>query len=389
MTTPRPASLSIIVPTIPPHFAGGGWRAFHQACALADLGIPVEIITSTANPIQKDNLTITTLSPPPHTSLPPRLWLFQAALRHLSKHPPRVVHAISYYTWPQLVLLAAQLLGIPIIVEMTLASADDPATVRAGRAGILRHALMRRAKHFVSISPLLDKLCAQDGIPQSMRSIIPNGVDMERFQALSPPDSARIRRDLELPHDAIIALYVGVMSSRKRVIELVEAFAPVARSEPRAMLCLVGPTSRDPQDGEYHERLLERITQLELTDRIRFEDLVERPQDWMGAADLFVFASSREGFGNVQVEAMSAGIPVIARRIEDITEYIITHEVDGMIVDDTKEMTSAWMRMVHEPLWREALGDRARETISTRFSQQTTLAQYLQLYEQFGVVTPH
>jgi teichuronic acid biosynthesis glycosyltransferase TuaC len=377
-----PARVAIVVPTIPPHYAGGGWRAFAHAKSIAASGQPTEIISSTFNGERHDNLIITTFDTSSYGASAARLALFWRALTYLRATPPALLHFISCYTWSQIIMLAARVAGVPYIVETTLLGTDDPVALRSQRLGELRYQLFVGARRYISISPALDVCCEQVGLPAAQRHILANGVDTQRFAPLDVARRAQGRAAQGWAPDEAVALYVGVISRRKRVHCLIEAFAAVVARAPRARLVLVGPPSTDRDDEEYHRELVAQIARAGLTERVELRGLCEQPEVLMQLADLFVFASSREGFGNVQVEAMSAGLPIIVQRLPLLSEFIVNHGVDGYIVDGVEQLAQRWELLVLDPTLRVKIGDTARRKVLNDFSLGAISARYLELYSE-------
>lgn len=119
------------------------------------------------------------------------------------------------------------------------------------------------------------------------------------------PRRAAVRESLGTPSDAVVTVFVGRLIGAKDAATLLDAWAEVERSEPRAWLWIVG-------DGPEAKSLGERAGRLTLA-RVRFAGArrpSELPEVW-AAADLFVLPSSHEPWGVVVNEAMAAGLPIV------------------------------------------------------------------------------
>lgn len=187
-------------------------------------------------------------------------------------------------------------------------------------------------------------------------TLIPNGVDLDRF---GPGDAERDR--LGLPLDAPIVLMVSAAMASKRVDAAIRAMATV----PDAHLVVAGDgPEREALDALAAERIPGRFTRLTL------------PATEMGAlyrsADVFLHTTLLESFGNVYIEAMATGLPVVAHD-SSVTRWILGDH--ARLVDTTDEA------VLSEAL-REALetgtGDplAAAAEAAERFSWASVGAQY-------------
>ena len=98
------------------------------------------------------------------------------------------------------------------------------------------------------------------------------------------------------------------------------------------------------------------------------------------AADIFVFASTKEGFGNVLIEAMAAGLPVVARRLPGVTDSFIDHGRTGFLFDTAAEYTALVQALVDDPGLRRRVGDAARAEVAGGHSLQAVAQRYVMLY---------
>lgn len=121
-------------------------------------------------------------------------------------------------------------------------------------------------------------------------------------------------------------LACGRLVEAKGYPEMIDAFAILAGKYTNCELIILG-------EGPQRAGLTQQITSLGLQDRIRLIGFVDNPQDYMRNADAFVLTSRWEGFGNVIVEAMATGLPVVATRCPHGPEEIITHERNGILVE--------------------------------------------------------
>lgn len=157
----------------------------------------------------------------------------------------------------------------------------------------------RHAAAIVAVSTgLADELAELAGVaPQRIR-VIANPVPAPLRSAADPEQLWPGRPGARL-------LTVGALKPAKDHALLIEAFAQVIASGEDAVLAIVG-------SGSLEAALRRQIARLGLGERVLLPGFTRTPGDWYAGADLFVLSSTHEGFGNVLVEALHAGLPVVA-----------------------------------------------------------------------------
>jgi len=164
----------------------------------------------------------------------------------------------------------------------------------------------------------VEKICSKD------ITILPNGVDVTRFMRISPGE---VRQELSIGEKCKTVLFIGNLRPIKGVEYLIEAMTKVAQNYPESRLVVVGV---DFQDGKLQELAQEK----NLQERIIFTGSIPPHEipEYMVAADIFVLPSLSEGFPNVLLEAMAAGLPIVATRAGGIPE-IVTDGENGFLVE--------------------------------------------------------
>ena len=182
------------------------------------------------------------------------------------------------------------------------------------------------------------------GIPNEKILLRRNGVDAP--SAL--PERGSFRREMKIPADAKVALFLGRLSEKKSPDLLLKAFARASASgsqaKPRADLAFVGP-----DEAGMKARLGKMAKSLGLGERVHFSDPLEGEAKWEAYrdADIFVLPSQNENFGNTAAEAVAAGTPVIVTDQCGIAPLL--KDVAGLVVKhDEKELSGALARLLED-----------------------------------------
>jgi glycosyltransferase involved in cell wall biosynthesis len=143
---------------------------------------------------------------------------------------------------------------------------------------------------------------------------------------------------------------------------------------PQASLLLVG-------DGPERPRLERLVDELGLRDRVELTGWRPDAARLLAAVDAVVVPSRAEPFGLVALEAMSAGVPVIASAVDGLAE-VVTDGETGLLVppDDPRLLAEAIARVLVDRSLSRALGERGREVATTAFSRERMTGAFEDLY---------
>jgi len=150
------------------------------------------------------------------------------------------------------------------------------------------------------------------GYPTERILPIPIGTDTTYF-SIKPQESAlqALRKQLGIGSRPVM-LYVGRLAGNKRVDLLVGALYLLRDTYPELCLIIVGDDSSNQAYSDYAAKIRSYVTKLDLSDRVILTGKVPSVQEYYHIASIFVLASEHEGFGVPLVEAMAAGVPVVA-----------------------------------------------------------------------------
>ncbi|HKY00729.1 MAG TPA: glycosyltransferase family 4 protein [Steroidobacteraceae bacterium] len=239
-----------------------------------------------------------------------------------------------------------------------------------------RNALLRRADAFIALSDEMAREFLENGVPAARIRKIPNGVDTDVFRPASPEERSSLRRKLGLP-PAPVAVYTGRLVTYKGLPSLLRAW----RNVPDACLVLVGEGGGDLRSCE--RELREFVTAHGLQARVRFAGPVEQVDDWLRAADLYVFPTEDEAFGLALVEAMACALPCVTTRVGGLRDFVVDG-VNAVAVPpgDEAALAAACGTLIADEKQRAALGAAARRTAVERFGLASITAAYGALLDE-------
>jgi len=241
-----------------------------------------------------------------------------------------------------------------VLAEESRCERGWPRRMLAGLA-LLERRNARRAPLVLSTSRYcIDRIGHHYGVPLKRLALVPEGIDLELWQPSADPD---VLADLDARRDPFTVLCVARQYPRKRIVDLIEAFALVTAREPRARLVVIG-------DGPEHAVLDERLQQRGLQDRVFL--LGALPDDaevraWYAKASLFCLPSEQEGFGIVFLEAMASGLPVISTTATAIPEVVPDGEAGLLVAPrDPAALAEAMLRLLQDPALRARMRNAGR-----------------------------
>ena len=298
-------------------------------------------------------------------------------VRFLREHPADVFH-IHVGTGEENFdgARAARRAGIPAIVQ----TLHLPWVVTRSAKRRRFFAGVQRVDHFIAVSQAQRATYERIGVPAERFSTVPNGIG-----ARGPGLGRRAaRRTLGLDADQPVVMTIGRLTAMKGQRHLIDSVPALAGRFPGLVVLIVG-------EGHLRGQLEARIAKLGVARSVRL--LGHRPDARMllDAADVFVLPSLYEGMPLVALEAMEAGVPVVATRVIG-TEEIVADEQTGLLVPphDPAALGQALAAMLADRSLRTRYGDAGRHRYRQHFTSermaQQTAAVYRRVLQQ--VATP-
>jgi glycosyltransferase involved in cell wall biosynthesis len=192
------------------------------------------------------------------------------------------------------------------------------------------------------------------GIPAEKLKILPRGLDTTLFNPAKRNEG--FREKFSASNGETILLYVGRISKEKDLDVLAAAYQKLRKKHPSTRLVLVG-------DGPYLKELRETLPGAVFTGYLSGADLARA----FASADIFVFPSTTDTFGNVVLEAMASGLPAVVSDTGGPRE-LVRNGVTGYVTRslDVEDFTTATERLVADPALRETMRTNARKAVQDR-----------------------
>ncbi len=222
-----------------------------------------------------------------------------------------------------------------------------------------------RAKKLLAVSAgVKEDLFLNFGVPREKVAVIGNPIDLNRIRSA-------VEEEIEVPwpsDDVPVIISCGRLASVKNYPLLLRAMK-IVKQEIDVRLVLIG-------EGSERAALATLSEELGISENVSFSGYKSNPFGYISKADIFVLPSNNEGFGNVIVEAMACGTPVVSTRTVG-AEEIITDGVNGILtaIDDHNEMAEAILNFIKNHNLRDELvreGYRRAED----FRQERIVAEY-------------
>ncbi len=273
------------------------------------------------------------------------------------------------------------------LAEMKNRVAQTPAERDPDRRVNCEGEVMRLADRLIAATPLeKNQMTWLYGADLTKISVVPPGVDLERFQ---PLDQCQARRRLGVPPEHQMILFVGRIQPLKGIDTLIRALALVKKREPvlaqNICVSIIGGDPNPDSELELAEfaRLETLRAELGIGDMVTF--LGAKDQDtlvyYYAAAEMVVMPSHYESFGMVALEAMACGTPVIASDVGGLS-FSIEDGYNGYRVAhrDPRAMADKIMLLLKHRVLRDQLGEQARTWVQ-RYSWTTIAEELLEVFE--------
>jgi len=238
--------------------------------------------------------------------------------------------------------------------------------------GKLHKLTRRRVARMIAVSEAVAaSLREQKIFDEAQITVVRHGIDLERFQSVVGRNESRTLR----------VGMVGELSRVKGQKEFVRAAALIAGQRTDVEFIIAG---RDNSaEGEYRRELTQSIESAGLAEHISVIESRIDVAEFLSQLDVFVSASSSEAFGLAIVEAMAAGVPVIATASDGAREIITDSQTGRLVpIGDVDELAKRIGELLGDSAERKRLADNARSKAAEDFSLPRMIAETEAVYSQ-------
>lgn len=364
-TPSRPLRLLLAVDSL--EVGGAERHVVDLACVLHSKGYEVEVACSVAGslaePLEAAGVPVRPLT---RRLVKRRVSVAYArgARRLLGERRFDLVHA-HIFASSVAAAVATRGAGVPLVV-----TEHTEASWQTWRERWISRWVYRRAERVIAVStPIQRRLIERGGIPPNLVTLIPNAVIPASD---NPPDVAGTLPDgwLERPLIGVVAR----LQPEKGVASFLEAAARISRISPEARFLVVG-------DGPLREELLAFAKRDGVRERVRFLGYRADARALIGLLDVLVVPSLTEGSPLIVLEAMAAGVPVVASAVGGIPDQV-RHGEEALLVppNDPDALGETLGDLLRDPARARRLGEAGRRRTENGFSHDALVRRIEAVY---------
>ena len=295
-------------------------------------------------------------------------------LRTLKRLRPDVVH-----TWGETANFCCRSTALAAGVKTLIASEQGIDPHISGPRWMIDRWLARRTSRIVAVSPHVRDFYVAGGLPAEKFAVIPNGVPLVSGEIAAAstqggPNRSALLAELGLPPGARLIVSLGALKQHKRLKDLIWATELLRNIRDDFHLLIVG-------DGPQREALKRYRDLVQIRDRVHFLGPRDDAAAILTQCDLLWLSSAYEGLSNSVMEALAAGIPVVASDIPGVRE-LVTNGEHGILVPvgDRAAFARYANKLVNDADLRSKLGAAGRERMQREFSVGSMVNHYAALY---------
>ena len=226
------------------------------------------------------------------------------------------------------------------------------------------------AHTLVAVSEQTRRQAVEEGVRADKVSVIPNGVTPLDTLSVNRPEA---RKNLGLNEADIFLLSIGRLTYQKGHEFFIHALAKVVSRFPNVKAGICG-------DGPLRPQLESQILRLGLSHHVKLLGAWDDVSPILASADVFVLPSRWEGLSRAMMEAMAAGIPVIATRVDGIQD-LVTNDVHGLLVpaEDPERLGNSILQLLRDPEMMKRIGSAGRAHVLQIHSTDDMCKKYYHL----------
>ncbi len=302
------------------------------------------------------------------------LWVVGRLIKVMAHYRPSVVHAVLPLA-AYLSALSARIMKVPLIITSRRALGTHQE-----RYPFLKipDRMANRLSHYVTVNSMAvwNDTIRRDAIDPSKLVLIHNGLDVSKFKTEGSQRQG-MRRSLGLDADDKVVVTIANLIPYKGHSDLLRTIQIAAKKINHLKVLLVG------EDRGIQARLMKEAAALQIDGHVRFLGLRQDASELLAACDLSVLPSHEEGFSNVLLESMAAGLPIVATDVGGNAEAVI-NGVTGWLTPpyNPAGLAEKMVDLLINPQKAKAWGARARARVEDQFSVERMVEKHLAVYQR-------
>jgi len=270
-------------------------------------------------------------------------------------------------------VMAGTLSHIPVVATLHSTHAHRTGRLYRLRAVIGQYSLRFGARRVIAVGQKIGELYRDKLTRKTIIDVVPNPV--KRNSELAQSERDALRKEIAGDVNRFLILSVGRLQPEKGLNDLLTAFSKVIEKHSSAMLIIVG-------DGEILGELKSFAASLGLAESVRFTGERNDVPALMSASDMYISASYREGLSLAMLEAMAAGLPILATKVGD-TEFVL-NEGRGLMISphDVPALTDGMCYLIENPQKMKEMSGAARVFVEANYSPESWMKRLLDIYEK-------
>ncbi len=258
----------------------------------------------------------------------------------------------------------------PLLFTIQYGYGED--RVASGRGGLINLAfrfILRRASCVTVISKSLEELARKYGYKGQIQ-IVPNGVDISKFKTQNS--------ELKTGNRVAEIITVSRLVFKNGIDILIEAISKLKIQNLQLKIIGIGPQA---------SQLKNLVRDLQISDRVQFLGNVTQEQlpSYLQSADIFVRPSRSEGLGTAFLEAMAAGLPVIATRVGGIPDFVIDGQTGLFCSEKPEDLAEKITTLIKDQGLRERIADGGRKLVLEKYDWKTIVEDMAKIFDKLTV----
>lgn len=248
------------------------------------------------------------------------------------------------------------------------------------RLGLRERIALKPVQSFIFVSHEAMNTFPID-LPKDRKRVVYDSIELP-----PPPDSndiEEVRRELGVPSGSVVAGTIARVSPQKDYFTLADAAVKVLAIHPNTRFLVVGDNAEVDLNREHYAKVRARLIELRIEDKFIFTGQRDDVLRLLGAIDISVLSTHREGFPLVILESMAMRKPMVATAVGGIPE-IVFPGVTGYLhrEGDSDELASALLKLIENPEEVKRIGESAYQHVRKNFSREKFVVDIARSYEE-------